>query len=266
MLDAVDNARAQGIDIAFDTYPYRATHTGLRQIMPPWTHDGGREALLARLRDQATLDRIRKNIDEEDLSWENILVAAGAENIMISQSLTHEFDGRFLSDIAASLGTDPVTAAAKIIQNERDQVGIITFEMKEEDICLLLSHPLCSACSDGSGYADEMTGQPHPRNFGTFARFLGDYVMKRKIVSLEEGVRKITSLPASRMGLKERGSLARGMHADLCIIDPSRLADPAEFSAPKRYSTGFKAVFVNGVPAVLDDELTGRRAGNVLRF
>jgi N-acyl-D-amino-acid deacylase len=266
MIAAIETAGDSGLDVAFDTYPYRATHTGLRQVMPPWTHDGGREALLARMRDPAIVAAVARNIESKDQSWENILVSAGAENIMISQSLSGEFDGRMLSDIATSMGMDPVSASARILLSERDQVGIISFEMLEEDVSALLAHPLCSPCSDGSGYSTGMAGQPHPRNFGTFPRFLGDYVMKRRIVSLEEGVRKMTSLPASRMNLKQRGVIARGAFADVNVIDAARLLDVADFATPKQYSTGFRAVLVNGIPAVLDDQLTGQRAGHVLRF
>ena len=266
VLDLIERSAKNGLDVSFDAYPYNATHTGLGQLFPPWTHEGGREALVARLQDGSLRKRIAEEVHSGDTSWENILIAAGPENIVIGNSKSGKYDGTRLSDIAAGMGLEPFDAACEVIIAEQGEASIITFEMKEDDVDLILSHRLCCICSDGSGLGSGVRGHPHPRNFGAFARFLSEYLIKRQIVPLEEGVRRMTSFPAERANISRRGVLARGYHADVIVVDPEKMRVPASFPDPKRHAEGFKLVLVNGRAAVENDALTGTRAGKVIRY
>lgn len=266
VLELIEAKERAGVDVSFDAYPYSATHTGLRQLFPPWTQDGGRPAFVARLKHKSTRQRIVAEITSGEKSWENLMESAGPENITIASSKTGTFDGQRLSDIAVEMHLTPVEAACEVALVEDGEASIITFEMQEDDVRQVLSHRLCSICSDGSGLTEQYRGHPHPRNFGAFARFLSKYLLQERLVPIEEGVRRMTSFPASRTGIPMRGVLTPGYFADVLVIDPKRVSAPADFAAPKKYATGFKTVVVNGVIAVKEDAVTGVRAGRVIRF
>jgi N-acyl-D-aspartate/D-glutamate deacylase len=264
ILALIEKEAARGTDVSFDAYPYFAASTGLRQLFPPWTHAGGPLALVARLQDPATRRRIVDEVLSGDATWDNEYVTVGPTRMILSHSRTGRWDGRSLSDVAHEMGIEPIEAAVDIVIAEEAQVSMIAFEMIEDDMMQAVTHRLCSICSDGSGYGLDFRGRPHPRNFGTFVHFLSEFALKRRLVSIEEAVRRMTSWPAVRASLKGRGTLAPGNYADVLVVDPANLAAPATFDRPKQYATGFKAVIVNGRVAVNNDALTGIRAGHVL--
>lgn len=266
VLELIEEQRSRAVDVSFDAYPYNATQTGIRQLFPPWTHDGGRAAFVSRLKDRATRSCIVKEIQSGDTSWENTFASAGPDNIVIGASRSGRFEGRRLTDIAIDMGLPAIEAACEIAIAEEGEASIITFEMKEEDVSQVLAHPQCCICSDGSGLTDTHRSHVHPRSFAAFAKFLSEYLLRRRLVPLEEGIRRMTSLPASRANLQLRGRLERGYYADIAIVDPGKLAANADFANPRRYATGFRYVLVNGQVAVENDRLTGIRAGKVIRF
>lgn len=267
-LKAVDKASTEGLDITFDIYPYTAGSTMFLAILPPWALEGGTPKTIQRLRDSSLRARIREQFinppppDPEGPSWENYVNYVGWENITISSLESQKnqpWVGKSVAEIASREGKDPAETALDILLEEEGRVGMILFSMDEEKMVLGLRHPLGMICTDGL-----LGGKPHPRVYGTFPRVLGRYVRERKDMTLEEAVRKMTALPARRMGLKDRGLLAEGMAADLVVFDPETVLDQATYENPRQYPLGIRHVIVNGVHSVENGRFTGKRGGRVL--
>jgi N-acyl-D-amino-acid deacylase len=268
-LEALDRAHREGLDITFDIYPYTAGSTMFLAILPPWTLEGGPAKALERLRDPALRAKIRDQFvkppspDPEGPSWENVANNVGWENIIISAVESKKKQGwlgRSVADIAEREGKDPEEIALDILLAENARVGMILFSMDEEKMVLGLRHPLGTICTDGL-----LGGRPHPRVYGTFPRVLGKYVRERKDLILEEAVRKMTFLPARRLGLKDRGVLAEGKAADIVVFNPATVADRATYENPREYPVGIQGVIVNGILSVEGGQPTGKLGGKVLK-
>lgn len=254
--------RAQGLDIANDQYPYTASATTITTIFPDWAHVGGVEGLLARLRNPAERAQVRTAVLESMQA-----TAARFEDIMIAQVATaanKRFEGMTVAGAAASLGQEAIDFVIDLVLAEHAAVSAVTFGMCEEDVKTIMQHPLTMIGSDGASMPMDTPGTPHPRNFATFVRVLSKYV-REGLFSLEEGVRKMTSLPASRLGLLDRGLIRPGFAADLVLMSADELQDNATFDEPKQAPSGIVKVWVNGQLAAADGQLTGARAGQILR-
>lgn len=268
LLEMLEEARARGIDVTGDQYPYEASATGLAAYLPGWAHEGGVDALLRRLEDPATRDQMRRDIEEGVDGWVSLYRGVGWENTLVTRCAYPALEGRTVAEIAEARGKDPFDTAFDLLLDNRGNVGGVYFTIGTEDLERIMVHPVTMIGSDsGVGAADGplARGKPHPRGFGTFVRVLGTYVRDRGILTLEEAVRKMTALPAARLGLGDRGLLRPGMRADLVLFDPETVADRATYIAPLQYPVGIRSVFVNGRETVRDDRHLGVRAGRVLR-
>lgn len=264
-LRLIADARTQGVDVTADQYPYTASSTGLSSIVPQWAHDGGSEKLLGRLRDPETRARLQRECEQAEdpwSSWDRLLISS------VKTEANRKFEGKDLAQIARERGQDPVTAAFDLLIEEELAVGMVRFGMSEDDVKLVMSHPWVMVGSDGSAlapYGRLGKGKPHPRNYGTFPRVLGNYVREEKVLPLERAVAKMTGMPAWRLRLWDRGLLRPGYRADLVVFDPDRIADRATFTDPHQYPQGIDLVVINGQVTVEAGEHTGARAGQVLR-
>jgi len=227
-------------------------------FLPDWAHVGGKAALLARLEDPAAHGRIREALDgpglARDAGWEGIVIAGCPAR--------PAYEGRSLADIATERGAPPAETVIDVLREARADADMILFMMSEENVALGLRHPQVMLGSDGEGRAAEgpyAVGKPHPRNYGSCPRLLGHYVRERRILPLEEAVRKMTSLPAAKLGLRDRGLLRPGAFADVVVFDPETVADTATFADPHRYPSGIPWVLVNGQPVIAEGRHTGAR-------
>lgn len=264
-LDLIEGARVGGVDVLADAYPYTAYSTGLTIFLPAWAADGGRDALIRRLGDPADRTRIRSDLairvrqDPGDFDLIVISSVRSEENRSVI--------GMNVEQIAEEWGLEPVDAILKLME-ENESVGFIGHGMSEENVDQVLSHPLVMIGSDGSSMAprgEAARSRPHPRSYGTFPRVLGHYCRERGLFDLPTAVRKMTSMPADRMGIPDRGRIARGMKADLVVFDAGTVRDEATFDDPHRYPTGIQHVMVNGEMVVEGGAHTGARPGAVLR-
>ena len=266
---AIEAARARGVDVAADQYPYPASGTDLDAILPGWAHAGGREAMLARLRDPATRARIADELTRG--GDENIGASAGGPSgVMIAgieEDSLRRYQGMRLSEVAAARRQPVVEALFDLILADRARTSAIYFSMSEPDIEYAMRQPWVSVGIDAGARAVDstVTEHPHPRAYGSFPRILCRYVRERHVITLEDAVRKFTSLPAARVGLAGRGMVRAGMYADLTIFDPNTVCDRATFVDPVQTSVGIQHVIVNGVPVVRDARMTGLRGGRGLR-
>jgi N-acyl-D-amino-acid deacylase len=264
-LERLERARAGGMDVAFDRYPYVAYQTGLTNLFPPWSRDGGTERFLARLRDSVTAPRIRgEAVAKAELigGWDNVQITS------VRNDADRAVEGQRLGSWAKASATDPYDAAVGLLERSNGDVGMVGFAMSEQNIERFLAHPLGMVCSDGGAFATDgpaRRGHPHPRSLGSFPRVLAQYVRERRVLTLEEAVRKMTSFPASRVRLENRGMLREGYAADVVMFDPATVVDRATFAEPFRYPEGIRLVIVNGVPALRDGQRAERRAGRALR-
>jgi len=261
----VDGAAAAGLDVAFDRYPYIAYATGLTNLFPVWSRDGGTAAFLARLTDSTVAPRIRaETLAKVDLigGWENVHISS------VRDSVDRAAEGKRLGSYAKSISTDPYQLTVAMLGRNRGSIGMVGFAMSEENLDRILAHPRGMVASDGGSFAIEgptRSGSPHPRGLGTFPRVLGRYVRERKALKLERAINKMTALPASRIRLVDRGRLAPGLAADVVVFDPATIADRATFEQPFQYPVGMKAVVVNGVVALRDGQRGDRLTGRSLR-
>jgi N-acyl-D-amino-acid deacylase len=269
----IDAARARGVDVTADQYPYPASGTGLDAIIPVWAHAGGTDSLLARLRDPEARARLRAELTTgADGSPEPRIgtSAGGPQGVMIAgvatDSLRH-YQGMRLSEVAAARGQEVVDALFDILLADRASTSAIYFSMSEDDIETAMRQPWVSVGIDaGARAADStVTGKPHPRAYGSFPRILCRYVRERGVLTLEDAIRKFTALPAARVGLDERGVVKAGLYADLTLFDPTTVCDRATFEEPVQTSVGIRHVIVNGIPVLRDGEPTGARPGRGLR-
>jgi N-acyl-D-amino-acid deacylase len=268
----LDSARRSGVDIAADTYAYTAWFNSLSAMVPPWAHDGGTAKLLERLQDPAARRRMRRDMETAG-SWENnawqeisdpgkILIGAVQNPALLS------LQGKTLAEVARQEKADPIDALFDLLVEDRAFTSVAVFGMDEPDVLLALQQPWVSINNDSQGTApDGILGQdhPHPRAYGTFPRILRKYVREEKRLTLEDAIRKFTSLPAQRMRLDDRGVLKRGMWADIVVFDPDSVRDRATFEKPNQLSEGMRWVLVNGVPVIADGKATGALPGKVLR-
>ena len=267
----VNAARRAGLKITADMYMYTAGATGLNSSLPPWTMDGGYEALFKRLEDPATRQKIAAEARTPSDKWENLYLAAGSPDRILLVGFKSEklkpLTGKTLAEVAKMRGKDPIETIMDLILEDRSRVGTVYFLMAEENLKKELRQPWVSLGSDAASMAPEgvfLKSSTHPRAYGNFARLLGKYVREEKVISLSEAVRRLTSLPATNLGLDGRGFLRTGMFADVVVFDPATIADRATFEKPHQYSVGVKHVFVNGAQVLKDGEHTGAKPGRAL--
>ena len=267
----INGARRSGLKITADMYMYTAGATGLNASLPPWAMDGGYEALFKRLEDPATRQKIAAEVRVPSDKWENLYLAAGSADRVLLVGFKSDklkpLTGKTLAEVAKMRGKDPVETIMDLILEDRSRVGTVYFLMAEENLKKELRQPWVSLGSDGASMAPEgvfLKSSTHPRAYGNFARLLGKYVRDEKVISLTEAVRRLTSLPATNLGLDRRGFIRTGMFADVVVFDPQTIADRATFENPHQYSVGMKHVFVNGVHVLKDGEHTGAKPGRAL--
>jgi N-acyl-D-amino-acid deacylase len=268
-LALIDGARADGLDVTADAYPYTASSTTLRTLLPDWALEGGIEATLARLADSTTRARITAEVEAGTGSRENFAANVGWDAIMIAYAPTRrDAEGRRLSELGRAWGLAPSEAALRLIEAERGKASMILFQLDEADVRRVLAHPQVMIGSDGSALAasgELAQGMPHPRNYGTFPRVLGRYSRDEGVLALEQAIYKMTGLPARRLGLADRGVIRVGARADLVVFDPRTVEDRATYEAPHQYPRGIEHVLVNGRLVIRDGEHTGSLPGRVLR-
>jgi dihydroorotase/N-acyl-D-amino-acid deacylase len=268
----INGARAQGMDITADTYAYTAWFNSFSAFIPPWAHDGGDAKLVERLKDPATRARIKKDMLTPSKDWDNEWQEIpGPEAILIGVVQNPKLlplEGKRLSDVAKIWNKDPMDALFDLLIEDNAFTEVAVFGMSEPDVALALEQPWVSIDNDSSGTSpDGILGQehPHPRAYGTFPRILRMYVREEKKLTLEDAIRKFSSLPAQRMRLTDRGVLKQGMWADVVIFDPANVRDLATFESPNQLSQGMVYVLVNGVPVIDQEKITGALPGKVLR-
>ncbi len=271
VIKMIEDARRKGMKITANMYTYPAGGTGLDAAMPPWVWDGGREAGYKRLQDDATRKRIAEAIRTPTNDWENLYLLSGsADHILLASFRSDQLKpltGKTLAEVARMRGKDPVETIMDLVLEDRSRIGTIYFLMSEDNIKKQIRQPWVSFGSDAASIAPEgnfLKSAAHPRAYGNFARLLGKYVRDEKVISLTEAVRRLTSLPATNLGLDHRGSIKLGMFADVVVFDPQTIADRATFENPHQLAVGVKDVFVNGVQVLKNGEHTGAKPGKAL--
>lgn len=268
----IDSARAAGLEITTDMYNYIAGATGLDASMPPWVQEGGYEKWAERLQDPAIRKKVLQEMTSPADEWESLMQAVeGPEKIILvgfkNDSLKY-LTGKSLAEVAAMRNLSPEETAMDLVVQDGSRVGTIYFLMSEENVKKQLALPYMSYGSDAGSYSIEgvfLKSSYHPRAFGNFARVLGKYVREEKVISLEEAIYKLTTLPATNLKIKKRGALKEGYFADLAIFDPNKIQDHATFEEPMQYATGMVHVFVNGSQVLKDGEHTGAFPGQVVK-
>lgn len=268
----IEAARESGVDVAADMYPYLAGATALASCLPPWVADGGTPKLLERLRDPAVRQRIKAEMAADHPSWENLYFdSGGAPGVMISGVVSPElkkYDGKTVAEMAASEKKDPLDALFDFVLADKAQTGALYFIANEDDLQYGLKQRWTSIGLDANETSLDgpiFEAHNHPRAWGSMPRFLGHYVRDLHLLPLPEAIRKITSLPAEREHLAERGLLKPGFYADITIFDPATIIDKATYAAPNQISEGVHYVFVNGQLEYENGDLTGAMAGRALR-
>lgn len=268
-LAMIEEAARGGVKVMLDVYPYRAGSAGLSQLVPPWAHEGGKDEMLRRLRDPQLRPRIARDMSQGtpdwpnffQIDWDDIQIAS------VSTDANRRWVGHKVGDVARARNIPGVEACIDLLIEERAGVQMINFVIDEDEMRRVLVHPLSTIGSDGVAVSPESDkGQPHPRYYGCFPRVLGRYVRELKLLTLETAIRKMTSLPATQLGLTDRGEIRTGKAADLVVFDPTRVADRATFEAPHQYPVGIPHVIVNGQLVIHDEKHTGARPGRVGRL
>ncbi len=273
VLARIEAARARGLDVTANQYPYTRASNGLDSCLPLWAREGGTERLLARLRTPADRERVKKEMDDPaPPGWENQWFGSGGgDGVMLSSVLDpglRKYEGMTLTAIGKQMGRDPRDAVMDLVIADRANSDVVISIMREDDVVAALRHPLVSIDTDSGAKAEDgplSESKSHPRAFGTFARILGKYVRDEKVLRLEEAIRKMTSQPATRAHLQDRGILRPGMAADITVFDPATIRDVSTFEDPMHYSVGVRHVVVNGRAVVSDGKITSERPGKVLR-
>ena len=270
-ISKIEAARTQGLEITADMYNYTAGSTGLDAAMPPWVQEGGYDAWAERLQDPAIRERMRYEITTTTNEWENLMLAAGSEGTLLVEfknPALREYTGQTLADVAEQRGTSIPDTIMDLVIEDGSRVQVVYFLMSEENIKQQLKLPWVSFSSDAGSMAPEgvfLNNSTHPRAYGNFARLLGKYVRDEKIISLEEAIRKMTSLPASNLRIQGRGQLSPGYFADIVVFDPTAIQDHATYEEPHQYATGMHHVWVNGTRVLADGDHTGAMPGRVVR-
>jgi dihydroorotase/N-acyl-D-amino-acid deacylase len=273
VLKHFDAARARGLDVTANMYPYDRASNGLDACLPLWVREGGLEAMLARLNDPAARQRIKRDMDDPNAKdWENQWYGSGGgAGVMVSTVLDpalRKWEGKNLVEIGKEIGKDPRDAAMDLVIADRGETSVIISIMREDDVRLALAHPMISIGTDSGARAEDgpfSESKSHPRAWGSFPRVLGKYVREERLITLEEAVRRFTSRPAARLGLADRGILRPGMKADLAIFNPATIRDVSTFVDPTHYSQGVEHVLVNGRAVVSGGNITTERPGEPIR-
>jgi N-acyl-D-amino-acid deacylase len=267
----IEAARAEGLPITADMYTYPYSGTGLDSCIPEWAHDGGHDALIARLKNPETRERIRQEMRVQSDRWENMYYENGLDGILLSGfSKEHlkPLTGKTLREVAAIRGTPPEDTVMDLLIEDDSSIFTIYFSMQEDNLRKQVALPWVSFCSDAESQAPEgafLATNPHPRAYGSFARVLGKYVRDEKCMPLEDAIRRLTSFPAQNLKLERRGALREGFFADVVVFDLADMQDYATPTDPHQYATGMVHVFVNGVQVLKDGEHTGAKPGRVVR-
>jgi len=271
LLSKVEAAQKEGLNIRANMYTYTAAGTGLDACLPPWTEDGGYDALYKRLADPLTREKIATQVRTPTTEWENLYLAAGSPDKILLVGFKSEklkpLTGKSLAEVAKMRGKDPINTIMDLILEDRSRIECVYFLMAEENVRKEFSKPWISFGSDEASQAPEgpfLKSNPHPRAYGNFARVLGKYVRDEKVLTLPEAVRRLSGFPAANLGLDHRGLLQEGMYADVVVFDPVKISDRATFQKPHQYAVGMKHVFVNGVQVIKNGEHTGAKPGRAL--
>lgn len=263
----VDSARAAGLEVQANMYPYIAGSTGLAACLPPWASADGK--LLENLRDPAMRSRIRAEVLQQTTEWENLCGLATPEGVLIlglEKPENRPHAAKRLSQIAQALGKHWLDAVMDLIVSEEQGIGTVYFMMSEDNVKLQLRQPWIKFGTDAGGVdPDSADGLTHPRAYGTFTRILGKYVRDERVIPLEDAIRKMSSAVATRLSIPDRGVLREGLYADIVVFDPRTVADRATFERPHQLSVGVRYVLVNGVPVVRGGRHTGAKPGRALR-
>ena len=272
MLRRIEEARRHGLKITADVYPYVAGSTSLSACLPPWALEGGTDRMIARLKEPQTRARLKKEITTDSREWENIYLGSGGPSgILIASVVNRDLEssqGKRLTEIASAQNKDPLDALFDFIIADHGQTGAIFFMMSEDDMKAALKSPFVSICTDNGARATDgpLAGsKSHPRGWGTYPRILGKYVRDEHLLPLELAIHKMTGLPASNVGLKQRGLIREGYFADITIFNPETVIDRATFEEPNQYPVGINFVIVNGQVEVDSGQRTAAEAGRVLR-
>ncbi len=269
VIQRVEAARAEGLEITADMYTYTAGSTGLDAAMPPWVQEGGYQAWVDRLRDPHTRSRVLREMTTPTNDWENLYLAAGAEGTLLvgfRNDALKPLTGRTLADVAKERGQSPEETAIDLVIEDGSRVQVVYFLMSEDNVRRQMTLPWMTFGSDAGSMAPEgvfLRSSTHPRAYGNFARVIGQYT-REGVLTLQEAVRKLTSQSAQVLRIEKRGSLAPGFFADIAVFDPATVEDHATYERPHQYSTGMVHVLVNGVPVLRDGEHTGATPGRVV--
>ena len=271
----IEDARRRGVNVQANIYPYTRGNNNLATILPPWAHEGGHDRMMARLKDPAERARMKKDIQSGIPGWYDHYTAVGGDwsRMLVNGNLSPKnraVEGLTMNVILAKRNAtaDPIEGMFDFLIEENGSVPTIYAHHTEEDMMLALSQPWCSIGSDGLAHSTQgplRRGRPHPRSFGTFPRVLGVYVREKHLLTLEDAVRKMTSLSAAKIGLRDRGVIRVGAFADLAVFDAGRVIDRATYLDPFQYPEGIELVIVNGAVTLDHGRHTGARAGQVLR-
>jgi len=272
VIERIEKARAEGIDVAADTYAYTAWNNDMAAFTPPWANDGGSEKLVERLQDPALRARMRKDMTTPTGDWDNEWLAIkGPQDILICSVNNPElakYRGKRISEIAKEWNKDAIDTIFDFLVKDKAGTYVTVFGMDEPDVALALQQPWMSVDNDASAASPEgLLGadHPHPRAYGTFPRILAKYVRDEHKLTLPDAIRKFTSLPAQRENLVDRGVIKKGLWADIVVFDPATVHDAATFDDPNKFSVGMQHVLVNGVSVIDDGKMTGKLPGKVLR-
>jgi N-acyl-D-aspartate/D-glutamate deacylase len=267
----IEAAQKEGLEITADMYTYTAGSTGLDAAMPPWVQEGGYKAWAMRLQDAKIRDRVRREMTTPSDAWENLMFAAGGKGTLLvgfKNEALRIYAGKTLDDVAKLRGTSIQDTAMDLVVEDGSRVQVVYFLMSEENVKRQIALPWVSFGSDASSMAPEgafVKTSTHPRAYGNFARLLGKYVRDEHVIKMEEAIRKLTSLPAATLRIKERGRLEQGYFADVVVFDPKTIADRSTYEKPHQYAVGVKHVWVNGGQVLKDGEHTGQKPGRVVR-
>jgi N-acyl-D-amino-acid deacylase len=270
---SIAGARARGQEVEANVYPYRAGQNNLSSIIPPWAHEGGSEAMIARLKDPSLRRRLENEINNgiAGSSWYNHYTATGGWDGMLLVSFSNprykRFEGKRMSEVIQAVGKPGIDVLFELLEQNRGSVPTVYFHHSEEDMKYALRQPFVSIGSDGTAVKTEgplARGNPHPRYYGTFPRVLGKYVREEKTLSLEEAIRKMTSANTAKIRIFDRGLLRPGQWADVTVFDAGKIIDHATFEKPHQYSTGVEYVLVNGKPVLDRGRHTRARPGTIL--
>lgn len=274
LIGVIANARAQGQEVEAHVYPYRAGQNNLATIIPPWAHEGGRDAMLARLKDASLRPRLEKEILNgiPGTNWYNHYTATGSWEGMLLVSFSNpqykKYEGKRMNQVIADIGGNPIDVLFRVLLDNSGSIPTVYFHHSEEDMRYALRQPFVSVGSDGTAVATEgplARGNPHPRYYGTFPRVLGRYVRDDKVITLEEAVRKMTSANAAKIHIYDRGILRPGMMADVAVFDAAKVIDNATYEKPHQYASGIEYVIVNGSVVLETGRHTGARPGQILK-